>query len=186
MAEWIESHVRIHYSPWCLRTHAVFVSFKHGSCPTCRQTFFKFSPIDEAEYESSDGGEYVPDEEEDEDAFTDDGEFDLVATSDIDYDMDDMDSEDEESVSADVDIARRADSNAFHRSSHAHASGPNAEFRVYAPDDERNQGMVETLENSSSIDELDPDEVGGLSYGSDSLSSEGASFNAEDSPECKD
>ncbi|KLO14934.1 hypothetical protein SCHPADRAFT_286338 [Schizopora paradoxa] len=76
---------------FCRRDISEWVESLHGSCPTCRNVFFQFTPVNEADYESSDGGEYVPgediDEEEleddDDDMFTEDG----IPSSDADFDL---------------------------------------------------------------------------------------------------
>jgi len=87
---------------FCRKDIAEWVDSFHGSCPACRQVFYEFTPIDEAEYESSDGGEYLPDDEEfEEDEFyTDD---DLIPSSDfLDTDVE-IDDEDEIEVSFAID-----------------------------------------------------------------------------------
>jgi len=76
---------------FCRRDVSEWLESLHGSCPTCRNIFFQFTPINEADYESSDGGEYIPaddlDEEEleddEDDLFTDDG----LPSSDADFDF---------------------------------------------------------------------------------------------------
>jgi hypothetical protein len=54
---------------------------QHGSCPTCRHPFLELPT--ESDDESSDGGEYVPDEEDEQDYFdfTDYSEADALAPS---------------------------------------------------------------------------------------------------------
>ena len=54
---------------------------QHGSCPTCRHPFLELPA--ESDDESSDGGEYVPDEEDEQDYFdfTDYSEADVFAPS---------------------------------------------------------------------------------------------------------
>jgi hypothetical protein len=65
---------------------------QRGSCPTCRHAFLDIQPPSESDDESSDGGEYIPNDEDDEDdgffdtdGFTDDsvGEFE-VGEMDVD------------------------------------------------------------------------------------------------------
>ncbi|EJD01247.1 uncharacterized protein FOMMEDRAFT_29978 [Fomitiporia mediterranea MF3/22] len=173
LAEWIESH--------------------HGSCPTCRQIFFPFTPIDETDYESSDGGEYVPDEDEEDDMFTDDGEIELVATSDIDYDTDlddihpDEEGPDMEGLGY-APLARvlaaanaEAEANARRRERAARVYIPHdtSEFRVSAHGDDGNEVADDEFVN----DVLDFDAPGALSFGSDSPSSEGTSVGNEVRPE---
>ena len=126
----------------------------------------------------------MPDEEEEDDTFTDDGEFDLVATSDFDYEMDGDDFEDEEVASSHLDtseceqVSISANDGTYDRgiSRHAH-------FRGGVSNDECSEGMDDTSEALGDIDE--PDGISGVSYGSDPPSSEEASFNTEDNPESK-
>ena len=162
--------------------------FQHGSCPTCRQTFFAFTPVDEAEYESSDGGEYIPEDDDDYDDYTD-GEFDLVASSDIDYEMDDASSNIDDDGENDAEEAGYAlltqvsngESGAARtrrRATHLYRPQHNDDYRIYVRDDESNEAEVEI-----EVDLNGHDDVGGLSYGSDSPSSEGVSFNIEDNQE---
>lgn len=47
----------------------------HGTCPTCRHPFLDIQPPSDSDDESSDGGEYLPDQL-DIDAFTDADDFD--------------------------------------------------------------------------------------------------------------
>jgi hypothetical protein len=49
---------------------------QNGSCPTCRHKFLDIRPPSDSDEESSDGGEYIPnlDEEDDDDTFEYDGE----------------------------------------------------------------------------------------------------------------
>uniref|UniRef100_A0A0W0FCN5 Uncharacterized protein n=1 Tax=Moniliophthora roreri TaxID=221103 RepID=A0A0W0FCN5_MONRR len=39
----------------------------HGNCPTCRRAFLDICPLSESDGESSDGGEYLPNDDEDDD-----------------------------------------------------------------------------------------------------------------------
>ncbi|KAI5124985.1 hypothetical protein M0805_007410 [Coniferiporia weirii] len=150
---------------FCRRDLAEWIGSHHGSCPTCRQAFFVFTPLDEAEYESSDGGEYVPGEDdEDDDAFTDDGDIDLLPTSDFDTDTE-----------VDLDMPGRED----HASATNTIGFPGSDFRIYAED-----GDIELDDDELDSDYMEEDEGAhsegsGLSYSSDSLSSEGASVSTE-------
>ncbi|CAK5275575.1 unnamed protein product [Mycena citricolor] len=69
----------------------------HGSCPTCRFAFLAIKPPG-SDDESSDGGEYIPDEDDEfDDAFNTSDGF-----TDMEYDTEDMDmDEDEELWSSD-------------------------------------------------------------------------------------
>lgn len=69
---------------------------QHGSCPTCRRTFISnIRPPSDSDGESSDGGEYIPNDEEDDeedsylvdtDGFTEADEFD-VEMGEVDLDV---------------------------------------------------------------------------------------------------
>ncbi|KAH8118284.1 hypothetical protein DFH11DRAFT_661240 [Phellopilus nigrolimitatus] len=152
---------------FCRKDLADWIKSFHGSCPACRQTFFAFTPIDEAEYESSDGGEYVPGEDdEDDDAFTDDG--DLIPSSDIDISVDWEDGE--------VDMPRlRLGSSGFWVASR------NVEYDDSDIDIDIDE--LDAEDEDEDENEGAQSESGGLSYGSDSLSSEGASVSTEDGNE---
>jgi hypothetical protein len=43
-----------------------FTAPQHGSCPTCRNSFLDIRPPSESDDDSSDGGEYIPNEHEEE------------------------------------------------------------------------------------------------------------------------
>ncbi|KAF5322239.1 hypothetical protein D9619_000312 [Psilocybe cf. subviscida] len=59
---------------FCRRDLTQWIRSHHGNCPTCRDTFMDLRPVDYEDDESSDGGEYVPDDFEDEE---DDGFLDI-------------------------------------------------------------------------------------------------------------
>lgn len=192
LAEWVESHVCHLTDP----THFTSLHLiQHGSCPTCRQTFFIFTPIDEAEYESSDGGEYVPDEDDDEDIFTDDGDVDLIASSDydVDHDMDNADSGSDDEAGgyirptgyaplARVPASSTAEAEANRRrAAFLYAPHPGDDYRVYAAEDEDFDADEENVDRELVVDEY----ANELSYGSDAASSEGTSFTTEEGHESK-
>ncbi|KAL5527573.1 hypothetical protein ACEPAG_6374 [Sanghuangporus baumii] len=161
LAEWIESH--------------------HGSCPTCRRIFFEFTPIDEADYESSDGGEYIPEEDEDNDWYTDDGDFDVVTSSEVDYDMDDdvPDEEGSEDEAGYFPLARMPGDTDFE----ADGTNPLRPWSVYTPNADDDLRVYSAAEvESEAPEENNVEAPGELSYGSESSSSEEASFNTEDFP----
>ncbi|KAJ6520949.1 hypothetical protein B0H19DRAFT_1178225 [Mycena capillaripes] len=78
---------------FCRKDLVEWIRNLHGSCPTCRYEFLDIHPP--SDDESSDGGEYIPneDDEDEEDAFIDtsdgftDGDFD---TEDMDVDLEDI------------------------------------------------------------------------------------------------
>jgi len=171
---------------FCRRDVIEWVDSAHGSCPACRDTFFHFSQLSESDYESSDGGEYIPDEDEEPDdvELTDDG--DLALSSDRDYwerdtDYADMeDGEDEGLRSVDEFIAN-------------YTPMPNRNQRVDEPTEEIAQEQ-ELLSSDIDVD-IDEDEERyeesdsyesestnvGLSDGSDSLSSDiSQAYNEQD------
>ncbi|KAL5530230.1 hypothetical protein ACEPAF_6487 [Sanghuangporus sanghuang] len=165
LAEWIESH--------------------HGSCPACRRIFFEFTSIDEADYESSDGGEYIPEEDEDNDWYTDDGDFDVVTSSEVDYDMDDDTPEEEESgdEAGYFPLARMPSDTDFE----ADGTNPLRPWSLYTPnaDDDLRVYSAAEVENEAPEDG-NVEAPGELSYGSESPSSEEASFKTEDFPDVSD
>ncbi|KAF8915936.1 hypothetical protein CPB85DRAFT_387948 [Mucidula mucida] len=55
----------------------------HGSCPTCRNVFLSIRPPSESDDESSDGGEYIP-EDDDEDFFMGTDEMEIDDFEDVD------------------------------------------------------------------------------------------------------
>jgi len=67
-------------------------SLQHGSCPTCRHVFLDIRPPSESDDESSDGGEYIPTEHDDDFDDLDDEAF--VATDEfsdaVDFEVEDM------------------------------------------------------------------------------------------------
>ncbi|KAG6861002.1 hypothetical protein C0995_005022 [Termitomyces sp. Mi166 len=73
---------------FCRKDLTQWIQRLHGSCPTCRHVFINIRPPSDSDNESSDGGEYVPDEDFDDE---DDGFMDADDFSDvIDYTTDDM------------------------------------------------------------------------------------------------
>ncbi|THV08608.1 hypothetical protein K435DRAFT_833028 [Dendrothele bispora CBS 962.96] len=81
---------------FCRKDIVEWVRGMHGSCPFCRQPFLDIRPPSDSDGESSDGGEYVPmdDDEEEEDSFTLDtdgftegSDFDVEVVEDIDIGM---------------------------------------------------------------------------------------------------
>ncbi|KAF5387818.1 hypothetical protein D9615_000370 [Tricholomella constricta] len=67
---------------------------QHGNCPTCRHTFLDIRPPSESDEESSDGGEYIPDERDEEFEDEDDGFIDTDGFSDaVDYLAEDMETD---------------------------------------------------------------------------------------------
>ncbi|GLB33758.1 putative zinc finger, C3HC4 type (RING finger) [Lyophyllum shimeji] len=58
---------------FCRKDLTQWIRSLHGNCPTCRHTFIDIRPPSESDEESSDGGEYIPDEDFDEE---DDGVLD--------------------------------------------------------------------------------------------------------------
>ncbi|THH10218.1 hypothetical protein EW145_g1450, partial [Phellinidium pouzarii] len=138
---------------FCRRDVAEWIESQHGSCPTCRRTFFRFTPIEEIEYDLSDGGEYVPGEDDDDDdAFTDNSDF---PSSDIDSD-----------VEADF-IAHTSQTNRIFASEYA-----SSDFQVYTDDGDNEMG-----EDDRDTDHMDEDMQSDGTYfnSSDSLMSEGVS-----------
>jgi hypothetical protein len=66
---------------------------QHGSCPTCRHVFLDIRPPSESDDESSDGGEYLPDEHDDDVDDVDEEAF--IATDEFsdaaEYEAEEMD-----------------------------------------------------------------------------------------------
>jgi hypothetical protein len=95
LVEWISSWVR--KLVWLLRLGHSFLSpYQHGTCPTCRHPFLEIKPPSESDDESSDGGEWLPTEEDD----LDDGDdFDMWedddGASELEFDTDMRDADDE-------------------------------------------------------------------------------------------
>ncbi|KAJ8475146.1 hypothetical protein ONZ45_g15712 [Pleurotus djamor] len=48
---------------FCRKDLIAWIRGLHGSCPTCRHIFLDVRPISDSDDESSDGGEYVPDDD---------------------------------------------------------------------------------------------------------------------------
>ncbi|PAV20905.1 zinc C3HC4 type (RING finger) [Pyrrhoderma noxium] len=71
---------------FCRKDLKEWVASFHGTCPACRQEFFSFTNFDEIMSESSDGGEYIPEDDEDE-VFSDDMQpsSDFEMESDTEY-----------------------------------------------------------------------------------------------------
>jgi hypothetical protein len=77
LTQWVRSWVR---PPLC-HDFLAKPSLQHGSCPTCRHVFLDIRPPSESDDESSDGGEYVPHEHDDDfDDFDDDA---FIATDEF-------------------------------------------------------------------------------------------------------
>ncbi|KAF9462598.1 hypothetical protein BDZ94DRAFT_1260799 [Collybia nuda] len=73
---------------FCRRDLIQWIESRHGSCPTCRHSFLDIRPPSESDDESSDGGEYIPNEQEDEFDDDDDVFIDTDGFSDAaDYPM---------------------------------------------------------------------------------------------------
>ncbi|KAE9410445.1 hypothetical protein BT96DRAFT_871338 [Gymnopus androsaceus JB14] len=81
---------------FCRHDLVEWIRGMHGSCPTCRRTFISnIRPPSDSDGESSDGGEYIPNDEEDDeedsylvdtDGFTEADEFD-VEMGEVDLDV---------------------------------------------------------------------------------------------------
>ncbi|KAJ6484973.1 hypothetical protein C8R47DRAFT_540480 [Mycena vitilis] len=95
---------------FCRRDLVEWIRNLHGSCPTCRFEFLDIHPPG-SDDESSDGGEYIPneDDEDEEDAFIDTSD----GFTDRDYDMD-LDLED--------DMWERSDNEEMHVSAESEPS----------------------------------------------------------------
>ena len=95
LTQWIQSRVGLpHLTVHRKATYIV----QHGNCPTCRHDFLDIRPLSESDDESSDGGEYIPYEhdEDDLDNSDEDGFLGTDGYSDPPaYDMDDMTDGDE-------------------------------------------------------------------------------------------
>ena len=66
---------------------------QHGNCPTCRHNFLDIRPLSESDDESSDGGEYIPYELDEDDSDNSDDDHFLGTDWFSDppaYDIDDM------------------------------------------------------------------------------------------------
>jgi len=73
----------------CVFSLVEWIRGYHGTCPTCRHKFLDIKPPSDSDYESSDG-DYIPDDEEDEE----DGFFDTDGFTDMeDFEMEDADEE---------------------------------------------------------------------------------------------
>ncbi|KAG5715825.1 hypothetical protein E4T56_gene17066 [Termitomyces sp. T112] len=73
---------------FCRKDLTQWIQSLHGNCPTCRHIFLDIRPPSDSDNESSDGGEYIPDEDFDDE---DDGFMDTDGFSDaIGYTTDDM------------------------------------------------------------------------------------------------
>ncbi|TFK43579.1 hypothetical protein BDQ12DRAFT_675206 [Crucibulum laeve] len=76
---------------FCRKDLSEWIRSQHGSCPTCRHVFLNIRPPSDSDDESSDGGEYIPPEdlEEDEEDFI--IEIDGFSEADgADFDVDEM------------------------------------------------------------------------------------------------
>jgi len=85
--------------------------FQHGNCPTCRHTFLDIRLPSESDDESSDGGEYIPDDDfdDEEDGFIDTSDgfsdaFDYLA-EDMDTDVGDEWGDEAPAIDADMEDA---------------------------------------------------------------------------------
>ncbi|PFH46168.1 hypothetical protein AMATHDRAFT_156087 [Amanita thiersii Skay4041] len=75
---------------FCRKDLSEWIRGQHGSCPTCRHIFLNIKPSSESDDESSDGGEYIPPEDpEDEDMYND---IDAFSDAGTEYEGDDMES----------------------------------------------------------------------------------------------
>jgi len=77
---------------FCRKDLTQWIRSWHGSCPTCRQVFLDIRPPSESDDESSDGGEYIPNEHDDDfDDFDDDA---VIATDEFsdaaEFEVDEM------------------------------------------------------------------------------------------------
>ncbi|KAL0070808.1 hypothetical protein AAF712_002029 [Marasmius tenuissimus] len=52
---------------FCMKDLVEWIRGMHGNCPTCRHIFLDIRPPSDSDDESSDGGEYVPNPDEDDD-----------------------------------------------------------------------------------------------------------------------
>jgi len=80
---------------FCMKDLTEWIRSFHGSCPTCRNSFLDIRPPSDSDDESSDGGEWIPDEheeDEDEDAFLDTDDF--SETGEFDAEQMELDLED--------------------------------------------------------------------------------------------
>ncbi|KAJ4466498.1 hypothetical protein J3R30DRAFT_3586891 [Lentinula aciculospora] len=79
---------------FCRNDLTEWIRSMHGSCPSCRRVFLNIRPPSDSDGESSDGGEYLPNEEDEEedsymldtDYFDDADEFDFEM-EEVDLDM---------------------------------------------------------------------------------------------------
>ncbi|KAJ7179203.1 hypothetical protein C8R46DRAFT_1211788 [Mycena filopes] len=74
---------------FCRKDLVEWIRNMHGSCPTCRDEFLDIQPPG-SDDESSDGGEYIPEDDEDEDDVfnTSDGFTDTDFDMDVDFEED--------------------------------------------------------------------------------------------------
>ncbi|KAG7449315.1 uncharacterized protein BT62DRAFT_992354 [Guyanagaster necrorhizus] len=77
---------------FCRKDLTEWIRTLHGSCPTCRHIFLDIRPPSESDDESSDGGEYIPNDDEDDEAFY--GEVEYEDFIEVDEDLIDIDPDD--------------------------------------------------------------------------------------------
>ncbi|KAJ3869674.1 hypothetical protein EV359DRAFT_76472 [Lentinula novae-zelandiae] len=77
---------------FCRNDLTQWIRNMHGSCPSCRRVFLDIRPPSDSDGESSDGGEYLPNEEdeEDEDLYLLDTD-DMVEADEFDFEMEEVD-----------------------------------------------------------------------------------------------
>lgn len=77
---------------FCRKDLTQWVRSCHGSCPTCRHVFLDIRPPSESDDESSDGGEYIPNDHDDD--FDDIDEDAFIATDEFsdaaDFEVEEM------------------------------------------------------------------------------------------------
>ncbi|KAK7049567.1 hypothetical protein VNI00_005598 [Paramarasmius palmivorus] len=104
---------------FCKKDLVEWIRGLHGNCPTCRRAFLDISPPSESDGESSDGGEYVPNTEDDdeEDSFyiDTDGFTDAEGFESEGMDLDDFEAWEEGCIDAeDVEFDTDGDSSMVH------------------------------------------------------------------------
>ncbi|RDB22570.1 hypothetical protein Hypma_010247 [Hypsizygus marmoreus] len=102
---------------FCKKDLIQWIQSLHGNCPTCRHTFLDIIPPSESDDESSDGGEYIPNErdedfeDEDEDGFMDTDDFSdaFGYATEEDLEMDNADEWGDEAREIDADMEDAAE-----------------------------------------------------------------------------
>ncbi|KAJ3986922.1 hypothetical protein F5890DRAFT_1501268 [Lentinula detonsa] len=75
---------------FCRNDLIEWIQGMHGSCPSCRHVFLDIRPPSDSDSESSDGGEYFPNEEEEEDPYMSDTD-DFTEMDEFDFEMEEVD-----------------------------------------------------------------------------------------------